>query len=63
MWLGIKLKVDHFKVYDSIVHIHVPEHKRVKLDDWSHKCILVWVSDESKMKQLVKEIGTWAHKS
>lgn len=47
-WSGIKPKVDYFRVFGSIGHVHVPEQKRLKLDDRSYMCILLGISDESK---------------
>lgn len=47
-WTGIKPKVDYFRVFGSIAHVHVPVQRRIKLDDRSHKCILLGVSEESK---------------
>lgn len=35
-------------MFGSIAHVHVPVHKRVKLDDRSHKCILLGVDEETK---------------
>jgi hypothetical protein len=51
-WTGLKPDVEYFRVFDSIAHVHVPEQKRTKLDDRSHKCILLGVSDESKAYRL-----------
>lgn len=47
-WTGFKPKVDYFRVFGSIAHVHIPEQKRIKLDARSHKCILLGVSEESK---------------
>lgn len=55
-WSGLKPTVDYFKVFGSIAHIHIPEKKRTKLDDRSHKCILIGVSDESKAYLLYDQI-------
>lgn len=51
-WTGVKPNVEYFRVFGSIAHVHVPEQKRTKLDDRSHKCILLGVSDESKAYRL-----------
>lgn len=51
-WTGIKPKVDYFRVFGSIAYVHIPEQKRVKLDDRSHRCILLGVSEESKAYRL-----------
>lgn len=44
-WTGIKPKVDYFRIFGSVVHVHVPVQKRIKLDDRRHKCILLGVSE------------------
>ena len=48
MWSGIKPKVDYFRVFGCLAHVHVPEQRRKKLDDKSIVCVLIGVSDESK---------------
>ena len=55
-WSGIKPKVAYFRVFGSVAHVHIPEQKRIKLDDRSHKCILLGVSDESKAYRLYDPI-------
>ena len=40
--------VEHFRVFGCIVHVHVPEVGRTKLDDRSITCVLLGVSEESK---------------
>lgn len=42
---GLKPRVDYFRVFRSIAHVHIPEQKRTKLDDRSCKCILIGVSE------------------
>ncbi|KAM1556843.1 hypothetical protein PS2_040150 [Malus domestica] len=51
-WNGHKPSVDHFRIFGCIAHAHVPDNKRVKLDDRSLKCILIGVSEESKAYRL-----------
>lgn len=51
-WTGIKPKVDYFRVFGSVAHVHIPVQKRIKLDDRSHICILLGVSEESKAYHL-----------
>lgn len=51
-WTGIKPKVDYFRVFGSVAHVHIPVQRRIKLDDRSHKCILLGVSEESKAYRL-----------
>jgi hypothetical protein len=38
-WNGIKPSVAHFRVFGCISHVHVPDHRRVKLDAKSLKCV------------------------
>ncbi|KAJ9559214.1 hypothetical protein OSB04_013828 [Centaurea solstitialis] len=52
-WCGTKPSVEHFKVWGSIAHVHVPGEKRSKLDDKSVTCILVGLSEESKGYRLL----------
>lgn len=52
MWSGIKPKVDYFRVFGCLAHVHVPDQKRKKLDDKSFPCVLLGVSDESKAYRL-----------
>lgn len=55
-WSGLKPRVDYFRLFGSIAHVHIPEQKRTKLDDRSRKCILIGVSDESKTYRLYDPI-------
>jgi len=55
-WTGIKPKVDYFRVFGSVAHFHVPTQKRIMLDDRSHRCILLGVSEESKAYRLYDPI-------
>ena len=32
-WSGVKPLVEHFRVFECISHVHVPDSKRNKLDD------------------------------
>ncbi|KAM1803916.1 hypothetical protein ACFX12_029840 [Malus domestica] len=48
----MKPSVSHFRIFGSISHVHVPDHRRVKLDNKSLKCIFFGVSDESKAYKL-----------
>jgi len=48
-WSGLKPKVDYCRVFGSIAYVHVLEQKRTKLNDRSHKCVLLGVSEESKV--------------
>lgn len=51
-WSGIKPSVEHFRVFGCIGHVHIPDAKRLKLDDKSHRCVLLGMSDESKAYRL-----------
>jgi len=55
-WTGIKSKVDYFRVFGSVAHVHVLTQKRIKLDDRSHRCILLGVSEESNAYRLYDPI-------
>lgn len=56
-WSGIKPSVDHFKIWGSVAHVHIPDNKRGKLDDKSFPCIFLGVSDESKGYHLYDPIS------
>ena len=56
-WNVIKPSVSHFRVFGCISHVHVPDNRRVKLDNKSHKCIFFGVSDESKVYRLFDPIS------
>ena len=51
-WSGIKPNVDYFRVFGCIAHVHVCDKGRKKLDERSHKCVFVGVSEESKAYRL-----------
>lgn len=57
MWSGIKPKVDYFRVFGCLAHVHVPDQRRTKLDDKSLQCVLLGVSDESKAYRLFDPIA------
>lgn len=56
-WSGRKPSVEHFRVFGCISHAHVPDSKRLKLDNKSLKCILLGVSEESKAYRLFDPIS------
>lgn len=56
-WSGVKPRVDHFRVFGCIAHVHIPDAKRTKLDDKSCKCVLLGVSEESKAYRLYNPIS------
>ncbi|GKF64417.1 retrovirus-related pol polyprotein from transposon TNT 1-94, partial [Tanacetum coccineum] len=47
-WSGFKPSVAYFKVFRSIAYVHIPDCKRIKLDDKSKICVFIGVSEESK---------------
>ncbi|KAG6396851.1 hypothetical protein SASPL_143008 [Salvia splendens] len=52
IWSGMKPRVDYFRVFGCIAHVHVPDQRRTKLDDKSTICVLIGVSNESKSYRL-----------
>lgn len=49
--------MDHFRIFGCISHVHVPDSKRIKLDDKSLKCIFFGVSEESKAYRLFDPVS------
>ena len=41
-WSGKKPSVSYFRVFGCIAHAHVPDNRRIKLDNKSLKCIYPW---------------------
>lgn len=56
-WSGIKPSVSYFRVFGCIGHVHIPEQRRIKLDNRSRKCVLLGVSEESKAYRLYDPIS------
>lgn len=56
-WSGMKPRVEYFKVFGCLAHVHVPDQKRIKLDDKSIQCVLLGVSDESKAYRLFDPVS------
>lgn len=56
MWSGVKPKVDYFRVFGCLAHVHVPDQKRKKLDDKSIQCVFLGVSEESKAYRLLNPV-------
>ncbi|RVW20261.1 Retrovirus-related Pol polyprotein from transposon RE2 [Vitis vinifera] len=52
MWSGVQPKVDYFRVFRCLAHVHVLDQKRTNLDDKSLQCVLLGVSHESKAYRL-----------
>ena len=42
-WNGHSPAVDHFKIFGSIAFAHIPDQKRMKVDDKGEKCIFLGV--------------------
>jgi hypothetical protein len=40
--------VSHLKVFDSVAYVHIPDQKRVKLDDKSLNLIFIGYDERSK---------------
>ena len=38
-WIGQKPTVDHFIIFSCIAYAHVPDEKRMKLDNKGEKCL------------------------
>ncbi|KAI3777741.1 hypothetical protein L1987_47543 [Smallanthus sonchifolius] len=52
-WSGSKPTVEHFRVWRSLAHVHVPKEKRIKLDDRSFPCVLTGMNEEYKAYILI----------
>lgn len=52
-WSGVKLKVDYFRIVGCVGHVHIPDAKRIKLDDKSCKCILFGINEGTKAYRLL----------
>jgi len=51
-WSGRKPGISHLRVLGSVAHVHIPDEKRVKLDDKSEKFIFVGYDQSSKCYKL-----------
>ena len=56
-WSGVKPLVEHFKVFGCVSHMHVPDSRRIKLDDKSLSCVLLGISEESKAYRLYNPVS------
>ena len=56
-WCGLKPTVDYFRVFGCIAHVHIPNQHQVKLDDKKRQCVLLGVSDESKIYRLFDPVN------
>lgn len=56
-WSGMKLDVEYFRVFGCVANVHIPDQRRIKLDDKSYKCVLLGASDESKAYRLFDPVA------
>nr|GEX81491.1 retrovirus-related Pol polyprotein from transposon TNT 1-94 [Tanacetum cinerariifolium] len=56
-WSGIKPSVHYFRVFGCIVHVHVPDAKRIKLDAKSLKCIFFGTRGDDEVKLTNEELS------
>lgn len=56
-WSGIKPNVEYFRVFGCLAYVHVPDKKRVKLDDKSTACVMLGISEESKAYRLFDPVA------
>ena len=56
-WSGVKPNVDYFRVFGCTGHVHVSDGKRKKLDDKSFHCVLLRMSEESKVYRLYDPVS------
>ena len=47
-WSGRKPEIAHLRVFGSIVHVHVLDERRAKLDDKNEKFIFIGYNNNSK---------------
>ena len=52
VWSGIKPRVDYFRIFGCVAHVHIPDQRRCKLNNKSHTCVLLGVSDKTKAYKL-----------
>ena len=57
-WSGFKPSVEYFKVFSCIGHVHIPDKHRQKLDDKSHRCVFLGLSQESKAYRMYDPVST-----
>nr|KYP49551.1 Retrovirus-related Pol polyprotein from transposon TNT 1-94 [Cajanus cajan] len=55
-WNRRKPTVKHFKIFGCVAYAHIPNKKRLKLDDKGEKCIFLGASDQSKAYKLYNPI-------
>jgi len=60
-WSGRKPSVEHFRVFECIAYVHIPDVKRSKLDDKNVKCVLLGFSSESKAFKMFDPVEKKVH--
>ena len=56
-WSGVKPTLEHFRVFGSVAHAHIPDVRRKKLDEKSCSCVFFGVSEESKGYRLYDPVS------
>ncbi|KAK9928322.1 hypothetical protein M0R45_025465 [Rubus argutus] len=56
-WSGEKPSVDHFRVFGCVGYVHIPDARRIKLDDKSVSCVLLGYSEKSKGYKMYDPVG------
>ncbi|TXG53600.1 hypothetical protein EZV62_018856 [Acer yangbiense] len=56
-WSGFKPSVNYFRVFGCVSHVHIPDKKRIKLDEKSLKCVLLGVSEELNVYRLYDPVS------
>lgn len=49
LWYGKTAKIDDFKIFGSVIYVHIPKQKRKKLDKKSVKCVFVGYGDHTNV--------------
>ena len=55
-WSSQKPTVSHFKVFGSVAYAHVPDQRRMKLDDKSKKFVFIGYDEKKKAYKLYDPI-------
>jgi uncharacterized protein with WD repeat len=56
-WSGQKLTVSHLKVFGSVAYAHVPDQRRMKLEDKSKRYIFIGYDEKTKGYKLLDSIS------
>lgn len=54
-WRGEKPSVHYFRIF-GCTDVHVPNQKRTKLDDKGERCVLLGISDKSKVYKMYNPV-------